>query len=205
MKYFTITLLALALPYNSYAAESILNLNAFIGSKSLDSKDWGSQSTQITTGQRGLNIRSGNYDSQAAFGLELDYKRKNWPISIVAGNFGSANSKKINDTDLVGLTSEFNLGIRKTWAISDSMHTFVGGGLALINAERERLENNREVRDDDSGTGSWIGVGFYWTFDNNINLGLQTRYSQAEVDLYEQKGIEAGGNYTGMLFGYHFE
>ncbi|MEW6378941.1 MAG: hypothetical protein AB1611_04970 [bacterium] len=55
----------------------------------------------------------------------------------------------------------------------------------------------------DSALGFWIGGGIYWTISKIFNLGLQIRYSKAEVTIFEED-VEAGGLHYGFLSGVHF-
>ena len=58
------------------------------------------------------------------------------------------------------------------------------------------------VEQDDNGTGYWLGAGTYWAVGPQLNLGLDIRYSHADVTLFNIER-EAGGVHTGMFVGYH--
>ena len=59
------------------------------------------------------------------------------------------------------------------------------------------------VSDDDTALGLWIGGGVYWTPAEHFNIGLEAKYSNAEVTLF---GVDAnaGGGHFGALIGYHW-
>lgn len=170
---------------NAHANESSGNVNFLLGTKSLDSDDWGP------------------FDEQAEFGVLVDFKQKNWPISMAIDILGSLDKETLLGVETEGSTSEFDIGIRKIWEVSgSSIRPFIGGGLAFINAE---LKKNTfvTVSDDDNGTGIWLNGGVYWTLGQHFNLGIQARYSKAEVTLFGIDG-EAGGTHAGVMLGYHW-
>ena len=99
-------------------------------------------------------------------------------------------------------TSELNIGVRKIWDQSPNVRPFIGGGLAFINAEAKGSGLGVTVSDDDTGTGIWIGGGVYWTLADHFNIGLEAKYSDAEVTIFGVDA-EAGGTHFGVLVGYH--
>jgi len=99
------------------------------------------------------------------------------------------------------------VGVRKIWKVAgSSIRPYIGGGLAYINAEIRRQDIiffAPTVSDKDSGTGIWLNGGVYWTLNQSFNLGLDLRYSQADVTLFGVDG-EAGGTHVGIMLGYHW-
>ena len=173
------------LALNVHASDWSGNVNFLLGTKSLDSNDWGS------------------LDEQAAFGILVDFKQKNWPISMAIDLLGSYDEETISGTKFEGSTSEFDIGIRKIWEVSgSSIRPFIGGGIAFIRGEIKASAFNT-VTFDDNGTGIWLNGGVYWTLGQHFNLGLQARYSQAEITILGVDG-EAGGTHAGIMLGYHW-
>jgi len=168
---------------NAYAWTG--NVNAFLGQKTLDEDDWGS------------------LDKQAEFGVLVDFKQPDWPVSVAVDFLASTDKETEAGIEVEGTTSELNVGVRKIWEDTGStIRPYIGGGLAVINAE---LKTNGfpYISDDDSGAGIWLNAGVYWILGQNFNLGLDLRYSQADVTLYGTEG-KAGGNHVGLLLGYHW-
>lgn len=165
------------------------NIRLFGGEKRLDKDDWQSM------------------NSQGEFGLLMDLKKKEWPVSIVLDLLVSASDS--DKDDLInerGYTSEIHLGARKTWDLqSVDIHPYVGGGIAFIGAGFEKRESTGEIKDDDSDTasGAWIGTGAYWNVTQSFNVGLDVRYSFAEVTIAD-KDLEVGGLHTGLTLGFNF-
>lgn len=189
-----IIVIALALTYTSAnAGEWTGNVNFFLGQKTLDKDDWEP------------------VDEQPEFGVLVDFKKQDWPVSIAIDILGSSGDETLNDPDLGNLsfeakTSELNLGVRKIWnTANSSIRPYVGGGVAFINADAELKSTgfSISVSDDDMGTGFWLGGGVYWTLNQSFNLGLDLRYSQADVTLFDES-LKAGGTHVGLMLGYHW-
>ncbi len=153
------------------------NAKIFIGGKFLNESDWFPA------------------DDQFEIGLEIDFKMKTWPISIAVDYMHASGNAALLKSE----TSEFNLGVRKIFDQYGNMHPFVGGGIAIIGAERGGLG----VSDDDLGLGIWLQGGVYWTLYEHLNVGVELKYSYAGVDLF---GIDrnGGGYHFGGLIGYHY-
>lgn len=186
MKKFLVIILLTAFFSNVHANDWTGNLNFLLGQKKLDKDDWEP------------------FEKQAEFGILVDFKQKEWPLSIAIDLLGSSDEEPILGFDVEARTSELDIGVRKVWEVSGAtIKPFVGGGLAFISAELESRYGYASVSDDDSGTGYWLNAGVYWTLGPAFNLGLEWRYSRAEVTLY---GIEAeaGGSHGGLILGYHW-
>lgn len=161
------------------------NANFILGTKTLDDTDWTP------------------FDEQVAFGILVDFKQQSWPISIAIDLLGSLDEETVLGIDTEASTTEFDIGIRKIWEVSgSSIRPFIGGGLALVNAEI-KATNVVTASIDDDGTGIWLNGGVYWTLGQHFNLGLQARYSKAEVQ-FLGVDIEAGGTTVAVMLGYHW-
>ena len=170
---------------NANANEWTGNVNFFLGQKTLDEDDW----TPL--------------DKQGEFGVLVDFKQQNWPVSIAIDFLVSADDETEPGVFVEGATSEVDVGVRKIWEVANSsIRPYIGGGLAFIKAEFKGT-TSIIVIDDDIGTGAWFGGGVYWTLNQHINFGLDLRYSQANVTLFDIEG-EAGGTHAGIIFGYHW-
>lgn len=183
----------------------------------------GCQSTQGTTAQESpwaghlsyiFGYKRLNSDWEGAqdhfeFGLiDLDFKRKNWPIHI-AGQLLLAYSSEVPDKpdfegDFSG-TYELNLGLRKVWERPAQFHPYFGGGVSVIGASTtDNLGDGLYDREDhDSSPGYWVGTGFYWILSDKWHTGLNFQYSYAEVQLFDEK-LNAGGIHLNILIGCHW-
>ena len=161
------------------------NVNAFLGQKTLDEDDWGP------------------LDKQPEFGVLVDFKQPDWPVSIAIDFLVSTDDTTESGVLIEGTTSEFDIGVRKIWEVSGSpIRPYIGGGLAFVGAEIKGT-SFVTVTEDDNGTGIWLNGGVYWTLGQSFNLGLDLRYSQADVTLFGVEG-EAGGTHVGVILGYHW-
>jgi len=170
------------------------NIDFFLGAKALDEDDWEP------------------VDEHSEVGLLLDFKQKSWPVSIAVDYLYSWDDDEessyvpgygLVNFDADGSTSELCIGVRKIWDNFKHVRPFFGGGIAFIWAELEVEVLGVSVSDDDMGTGLWLGGGVYWTLPEHFNIGLQLRWSWAEVTLLDIDG-EAGGGHAGLLLGYHW-
>ena len=162
------------------------NINLRLGSKSLDEDDWGP------------------VEDQTEFGLEVDFRGQDWPVSIAMGISTSSDEGDYDGMDIEGETDEFYIGAKKIWESESSIvRPFIAGGICLIRGEFEGSYWGESVSDDDSSLGIWIGGGLYWTLGESFNIGLDLKYSDAEINLYDVDG-NAGGIHFAALFGYHW-
>lgn len=161
------------------------NVNFFLGGKSLDENDWEP------------------VDQHAEFGVLVDFKQQDWPVSIALDFLGSVEEATQSGINYEGTTSEFDVGVRKIWgAEGTKIRPYIGGGLAFVSAEFKGTAFTT-VSDDDNGTGIWLNGGVYWTLNQSFNIGLDLRYSQADVTLFGVDG-DAGGTHAGLILGIHW-
>lgn len=161
------------------------NANVFLGQKTLDKDDWEPA------------------DEQAEFGVLVDFKQTQWPVSIAIDVLGSVDEVTVLGVNIEASTSEFDVGVRKVWEVSgSSIRPYIGGGIAFVGAEIKETSFTN-VSFDDNGTGIWLNGGIYWTLGQSFNLGLDLRYSQAEVTFFGED-VEAGGTHAGIILGYHW-
>lgn len=157
------------------------NFGVFLGQKSLDNSDWGEQ------------------DTHAALAILADFREKSWPISVAIGIAGSGDVQDTPDGDVTAATSETMVGIRKLFAENGRVQPYLGGGVALIEAELE----TPFVTHNDSGLGFWLNAGVYFSLAEHFSLGIDYRYSQAEVTL-GRTDVDAGGDHVGVIASYHW-
>ena len=171
------------------------NINVFFGQKNLDKDDWEP------------------VEEQNEFGVEIDFREKKWPVNIAVDILRSQTEETFTDFDpLIGpynakataSTMEFNIGVRKIWDEFSSVRPFVGGGLSYIRAELEvSVTGVGSASDSDTGVGIWLGGGVYFTLGEHFNIGVEVKYSDADVTLFDVDAA-AGGTHYGLLAGYHW-
>ena len=162
------------------------NVSGYVGYKSVDDKDWP------------------ELDSQASVGVISDFGKQSWPVSIAADLLfaGTVHESGVNED--TGGTMEIHLGARKIFMLENSsFRPYVGGGVALVSAMLENENAGVVVDDDDTAVGAWVGAGTYYAVTPSFNLGVDVRYSKAEVTIFD-KEREAGGLNAGITAGYHW-
>ncbi|MDA8142075.1 MAG: outer membrane beta-barrel protein [Desulfobacteraceae bacterium] len=170
-----------------WAADFTGNVNVFVGKKYLDDDDWG------------------DLDHQTELGLKVDFAQRRWPINIAIDLLGSSDSETIDGVNYEGKTTEFCVGVRKIFQVDKTglFNPYIGGGLAFVRAELEQSYRSYYQSDDDTNLGIWLNGGIYFTLSQHFNIGLDLRYSKAEVTLFDTHG-EAGGTHIGLILGYHW-
>ncbi len=180
-----------SLAWNAYADDAWTgNVNVFLGAKVMDKDDWSPA------------------HEHGEIGLLVDFRQHYWPVNIAADVLFSAGdgvawASGIGFVDWEVTTAELNLGVRKVWDRLGGICPYIGGGLAFIYAEGTLKTFDGSLAEDDTAAGYWINGGVYWTLGGSFNLGLDLRYSSAEVTLYGVDG-EAGGGHAGLILGYHW-
>lgn len=185
-------------PNISFAASDWTgNANLITGSKALDEDDWEP------------------VESQAEIGADVDFAKKSWPVHLAFAALQSSDEDTFYtelDDELIrtkakASTSELRFGVKKIWDQTDVMRPYVGGGLAIIDAELKTSVGSRfqgvSVKSDDQGFGLWVSGGIYWTLFKRLNLGFSVGYSKATLNLFDIDA-ESGGAHGAFCIGYHW-
>lgn len=182
---------------DSYPPHWSGNINFFLGAKFLDDADWEPVDKHVE-GAIFFDFKHNKFPLSIA--IDLLYSKDDTDIGITDLNYGTFGS------DVESQTTEVNLGVRKIWENFEYVRPVIGGGLAIINAELEARAQGSSVSDENTGFGLWIETGIYFTpafLSQQFNIGVDARWSKAQVDLFDVKG-KAGGWHIGALFGYHW-
>lgn len=163
------------------------NISGYLGQKSLDDNDWD------------------NLDRQGSLGMIFDFKKQSWPVSIALDVIIAGNEDKDDGIKTEGGSLEAHIGVRKIFELSNSsIRPYIGGGIAIIGTSiRNRSGGSTISKDDETATGAWIGGGMYYAATKSLNVGLDLRYSEADVEIFDEDR-EVGGIYTGVTVGYHW-
>lgn len=171
---------------SAHAAEWNNQVRLSLGTKQLDSDDWG------------------QHDEHGSIGLLLDFKKQDWPASIAIDLFGTGDENHVGANSYEGYTGSAHIGLRKHYDLGQTaVTTYFGSGIALVFAEEESRTAGLASKDDDSGTGYWIGGGIDYDLSDHVTLGFDLRYSNAEVSLFNSDR-EIGGVLYGFTLGYQF-
>lgn len=185
----TAVTIALLLPFNSAQAEGWTgNTSGMIGKIKRDDSDWD------------------NHKEQDAIALLADFKKISWPVSLAVDVIGSGDEDKSLNRKQESFTAAVHLGVRKVFEIEGSaFKPYIGGGVALINTEMNDINTATHVTksEDDSATGTWVNVGTYVEIGEQMQLGFDVRYSDADVTVFD-KDRQAGGLQTAVTLGYHW-
>lgn len=169
------------------------HVNFFLGMKSLASDDWTPT------------------DDQGELGVVMSFGRDDWPVHVAVDALISADEETLADPllGLVTLTSttfEIDVGVRKIWK-KGRVLPYLGAGVGIIGAGAEVDAGFASVDASDAAIGFWADGGLFWRLGTRFNIGLDLRWSDAEVDLDFGAGnvardVGSGGLHYGLLMGF---
>jgi hypothetical protein len=172
------------------------NVNLFLGEKFLDKDNWEPVDQQFEMGiLMDLDIK--HRWIPFSFALDLLYSRDEDDVGTLDLGVGTYY------TNVESRIMELDLGIRKIWECPKHIRPFIGGGFAIINGRLEADSIGVSVSDDETGYGMWADIGVYVTLSERFNLGIDARWSKAEVDLFDREA-RVGGWHIGALAGLHW-
>lgn len=185
MKKMLCTLLLCSVSTSSFASDEWTgHASLYLGTKVLESSDW-----------------EKSVDKHDSGGLITDFKKQSWPVSIAIDVIGSGKDKVVNGRKEEGYTAEIDLGVRKVWDLDRlPLQPYVGGGLAFVGVSQESSGSGSHIKSDDDAIGAWVGIGTYWNITERFHVGVDMRYTTAEVEL-AGIDVEAGGYHAGVLAG----
>jgi len=178
-------LIALSPALSPAAGEWTGNANLLLGVKFLDEIDWDP------------------LDEQAEAGIDIDFRRREWPVNLAVAFVYSMDEDDVDGVDLDGSTAELRLGIRKIWEPEQTIRPFIGGGIVLLRADIDSEYQGTKISDHDETVGIWVNGGIYWTLNRSLNLGFNLGFSTGEVTLFGHDA-DAGGFQSALLVGYHW-
>ncbi len=158
-------------------------------------------------GQKALDGEWNPIDRQAELGAMMSFGRDAWPVRIAADVLVSGKDGTLpGAVDVKGTTFEIAPGVRKIWG-KKAFHPFAGAGVAIVGARVELQNVVASVDDAGVSVGPWIDGGVFWRLGMRFNLGVDVRWSRANVDLDFGPGIpspemDAGGLHYGLLLGF---
>lgn len=184
---------AVALTFAPARADADGHVNFFLGEKSLSGADWEP------------------LEDQFAFGAVMSFGRDDWPVHIAVDVLTSLDQATVydpflGDVTFTGSTFEIDTGVRKIWK-KGKVLPYLGGGIGIIGAALEGDDGFISVDAADAAFGFWADTGVFFRLGSHFNLGLDLRYSSADVDLdfgdgFVASDVNAGGFSYGLLLGF---
>jgi opacity protein-like surface antigen len=116
-------------------------------------------------------------------------------------------------------STELDVGVRKLFGKENKLKPYIGGGLAWMRLDVFQVLNgslgeggeftDTIVDDAESVFGFWVNAGLFYTLGEHFNIGLDIRYSDAQVNVSPIDGgrgldFETGGTQYNVLVGYHW-
>jgi len=140
-----------------------------------------------------------------------------WPVSLavdllfssdeVSGVFPDGTGGMVGAT-LTAETNEIDIGVRKLF-LDGVAQPYVGGGLGLIGGELGASAGGVSLVVDDATIGLWVDGGVMFRVTRHFNVGLDVRWSDADIDFDLGSGlgnaeVNAGGTSYGVMLGYRW-
>jgi len=133
-------------------------------------------------------------NDQSEIGVVLDLGRADSVVDLVAGYF-AASDKAVGSIE--SEASEFAVGARKVFRGDSGIAPFAEGGLAYISVKR----STASLSDSDNAVGFWLGGGVNFAVGDSVMVGLEARYSAADVTVFNVNRT-AGGTHIGVTVGF---
>jgi len=167
---------------------------ALFGAKKLDPDDWVS-------------------DEHTALGVDVVFDQPRSRTGWVFGYLSTEGSGKAAGVKEETETQEFLFGIRDTFQIKSlgpikagklgirSINGYLNGGLALVSLDADIKALS--VSESDDAVGFWVGGGLYLKDVGGVVLGVDFKYTDAEVSL-PSGDFAAGGLTWAVTYGFSF-
>jgi opacity protein-like surface antigen len=148
--------------------------DVFAGVRSLDHHDWAP------------------VEDQGTIGVQFAYEPPDAPAGVELGLFASGDEEDDarlpggGTVDVKGETSEFSIGLRKTFVPDEgTVHPYLGGGLTYIRAKVEL----GGLDDEDGSAGFYFHAGVGFDLGPSFQVGFDMRFVAAtDVDLFGTDG-----------------
>ncbi|MBW1988184.1 MAG: hypothetical protein JRI97_01420 [Deltaproteobacteria bacterium] len=195
----TIVVLTTALVLAAAAAAAgehwIANVNAHVGNRLLESKDWEPA------------------DDLLEFGIDTDFGRRDWPVRIALAAYWASEEERVEPDPAKAVNLQkfeldaatLHLGVRKYFPWSRAIEPYIGGGLALMYLDQKKSWNTMVRTSEETVPGFYLGGGLLLHPAPGFNLGLAGKWSWANAEVVGL-GIDsnAGGFQFGVLVGAQF-
>ena len=191
MKKHIILSIAMAIPLsttlltNAHANDSTINIKMFYGDKTIDSEAWSAQ------------------DDHGTVGLLTDFRTGYNGVRVAVDLFGSGSEKNTTSQVKGTYTAEAHLGIRKYFDLQSKFEPYVGGGINLAYASQKNNQSSVKTEEEDMDSGLWLNGGLDYLINDYITVGVDLRYSSAEVELYGES-VALNAFTTGVSLGYRW-
>ncbi len=186
LKNITVSVVFLLATPLAHAGDWTGNNSGYLGTKSIDDNNWP------------------DLDHELAMGAIIDIRQQDWPVSIALDFVSTGDRHDYGSQEDETTVLEGHIGIRKVFTLANSpIRPYLGGGMALVAAEISSDIGSVSISEDDHVIGKWIGIGSYFDLGPQLHMGIDMRYSAAEVRLSNQDR-DIDGVYTGVSLGYHW-
>lgn len=145
------------------------NVNASIGSRSLDGDLWD----------------AAELDRQPTVGVLADFRIADLPLHVAVGLQVSAEEEDEGPSEVVGAIADLSVGL-KFMPASGVFRPYIGAGFASVGASMEVDDDLlSDDDDDDQSFGYYFGAGAIFRVTRHFNVGADARWIRGtEIELF---------------------
>lgn len=167
------------------ANDSIVTTKAYFGGKTIDDSAWRAQ------------------NGHGSIGVLTDVHTGFYGVRVAVDLFGSGSEATTTSQVKGTYTAEAQLGLRRYFELQHPIQPYLGGGVNLAYATQTNNDGTGATEEEDMDTGVWLNGGVDVLITDQITLGVDLRYSTANVELYNQ-AVELNALSTGVSLGYRW-
>jgi hypothetical protein len=167
------------------ADDSMVNVKAYIGGKTIDADAWNTQ------------------DGHGSIGLLTDFNTGLYGLRFAVDLFGSGSEDSTSSQVKGTYTAAAHFGVRKYFEVQSQWKPYFGGGVQWVYAVQTNDDGSGETEAEDMQTGQWLNAGVDYLLSNQITAGVDLRYATAKVELFGES-VELDATAFGISLGYRW-
>lgn len=171
---------------HAHADEWQTSLGLSLGTMSMDKDSWSGE------------------DRFGAIAINMELTKKSWPLVLSASLFTAGDEDKSGNTKTEDVVGGLQLGFKKYLPVfSDELVPYAGAGIYLSVAQKTLETGNITRKQKERDVNYYAGTGLLWHMNSSVSLGLDLRYTEVDVNLFNEK-VDGGGLFSGLSLSYGF-
>lgn len=167
------------------ADDSMVNIKAYFGGKTIDDSAWSAQ------------------DGHGSIGILTDFKTGFQGVRVALDLFGSGSEDNTTSQVKGTYMAEAHLGLRKYFELQSQFKPYIGGGVNFAYGTQTNNDGSGKTEEEDMDTGLWLNGGVDYLITEQITAGVDLRYATSSVELYGES-VELDAAAIGVTLGYRW-
>lgn len=167
------------------ANDSMVNIKAYFGGKTIDDSAWSAQ------------------DGHGSIGILTDFKTGFQGVRVALDLFGSGSEDNTTSQVKGTYMAEAHLGLRKYFELQSQFKPYIGGGVNFAYGTQTNNDGSGKTEEEDMDTGLWLNGGVDYLITEQITAGVDLRYATSSVELYGES-VELDAAAIGVTLGYRW-